>query len=147
MLRSLLSSFAIIASLICNAQSSSRMDFETYNPVSTLVVPEHKLTKAKFPFIDVHNHQWDGPGQDMKKLISQMDSLNMKVMINLSGRGYKESTGRNGFFDLADHTYLVDYMKSVAAIDSRRVRFFTNISFVNFGNKGWIEKTLHDLED
>jgi len=147
MIRSLLSSFALTAALISSAQSASRMDFETYDPVSTLVVPEHKLHKAKFPFIDVHNHQWDGPGQDVKKLITEMDSLNMKVMINLSGRGYKETQGRNGFFDLGDHAYLVDYMKSIAAVDARRVKFFTNISFVNFGNKGWIEKTLHDLED
>lgn len=35
-----------------------KMDFEDYEPPSTLVVPEHKLTKAKFPFIDVHNHQF-----------------------------------------------------------------------------------------
>src|SRR5262245_11777730 len=106
MIRSLLSSLAITATIISYAQSASHMDFETYDPVSTLVVPEHKLTKAKFPFIDVHNHQWDGPGQDIKKLTSQMDGLNMKVMINLSGRGYKETSGRNGFFDLNDHAYL-----------------------------------------
>jgi predicted TIM-barrel fold metal-dependent hydrolase len=123
------------------------MDFESYDPVSTLVVNEHKLNRAKFPFIDVHNHQWDGPGQDIKKLVSEMDGLNMRTMINLSGRGYKETSGRNGFFNINDHTYLVEYMKSVAAVDARRVKFFTNISFVNFGEKGWIEKTLHDLEE
>ncbi len=48
MLRSLFSSFAIIIVISSCAQSSSKMDFETYDPVSTLVVPEHKLTKAKF---------------------------------------------------------------------------------------------------
>ncbi|MGC4034795.1 MAG: hypothetical protein QM764_02465 [Chitinophagaceae bacterium] len=60
-------SVAIIAALSSCAQSSSHMDFETYDPVSTLVVPEHKLTKAKFPFIDVHNHQWDGTGPGYQK--------------------------------------------------------------------------------
>ncbi|MBS1576917.1 MAG: amidohydrolase [Bacteroidetes bacterium] len=143
--------FILFSFILCTlgscAQSSNTMDFETYDPVSTLVVPEHKLTKAKFPFIDVHNHQWDGPAQDIKKLVGQMDNLNMKVMINLSGRGYKESPGRNGEFDIADHNYLVRYMKSVAMADARRVKFFTNISFINFGNKGWIEKTLQDLEE
>ena len=39
------------------------MDFETYDPVSTLVVPKHIVTKAKYPFIDVHNHQWKGPAR------------------------------------------------------------------------------------
>ena len=34
------------------------MDFEAYDPPSTLVVPEHHIVKARYPFIDVHNHQW-----------------------------------------------------------------------------------------
>ena len=44
------------------------MDMESYNPKSTLVVPEHLIKKAKYPFIDVHNHQWDMPNQDLKGL-------------------------------------------------------------------------------
>src|SRR4051812_36992011 len=64
-----------------------KMDFEEYDPPSSLVLPEHKLTKAKFPFIDVHNHQFSMPTQDLNELARQMDALNMKVMVNLSGRG------------------------------------------------------------
>ncbi|TMI82627.1 MAG: amidohydrolase, partial [Bacteroidetes bacterium] len=45
------------------------MDFENYNPRSTLVVPEHKLTRAKYPFIDVHNHQYEMPDMDLSVLI------------------------------------------------------------------------------
>src|SRR5262245_44052822 len=86
MVRSLLFLFLIdVAITSCYAQPSSKMDFETYDPVSTLVVPEHKLTKAKFPFIDVHNHQWNMGSGDLSNLITDMDKLNMKVMINLSG--------------------------------------------------------------
>ena len=72
-------------SLNVAAQSTPTMDFETYNPPSTLVVPEHKLTKAKFPFIDVHNHQFGMPDMDLGTLIREMDKLNMTVMVNLSG--------------------------------------------------------------
>src|SRR6185295_15035109 len=61
------------------------MDVEEYEPVSTLKVPQHPLTHAKFPFIDVHNHQWIMPVQDLDKLVTEMDSLNMGVMVNLSG--------------------------------------------------------------
>ncbi len=64
-----------------------KMDFEDYDPPSTLVVPEHPLTRAKFPFIDVHNHQWNMPTQNLTELTEIMDKLNMAVMINLSGRG------------------------------------------------------------
>jgi uncharacterized protein len=43
---------------------NAKMDFEKYEPKSTLVVPEHKVTKAKFPFIDVHacdgESKWQG---------------------------------------------------------------------------------------
>src|SRR5258706_10667990 len=81
------------------SQANQKMDFETYNPPSTLVVPEHKITKAKFPFIDVHNHQWNVPDQDLAKLYKDMDGLNLKVMVNLSGKGYKETPGKvNGDF-------------------------------------------------
>ena len=61
------------------------MDIEEYSPISTLVVEEHKLTHSKFPFIDVHNHQWTMPVQNLGKLVTEMDSLNMAVMVNLSG--------------------------------------------------------------
>jgi predicted TIM-barrel fold metal-dependent hydrolase len=130
------------------SQAKQKMDFESYNPPSTLVVPTHKLAKAKFPFIDVHNHQWDVPDQDLGKLYKDMDGLNMKVMVNLSGKGYKETPGKvNGDFDVNDHGYLVRSMENVAKTGKRRLIFFTNISFVGFGEKGWIEKTVSELEN
>src|SRR5438046_5124852 len=78
--------FLIFIAIEGSSQTALRMDFENYNPPSTLVVPEHKLTKAKFPFIDVHNHQDDMPDMDLRTLITDMDKLNMKVMVNLTGR-------------------------------------------------------------
>jgi predicted TIM-barrel fold metal-dependent hydrolase len=62
------------------------MNFEEYEPKSTLVVPQHPRTKAKFPFIDVHNHQRREltPG-DAQKLVADMDRIGMAVMVNLSG--------------------------------------------------------------
>jgi uncharacterized protein len=61
------------------------MDFEKYTPTSTLVVPEHKLSRARFPFIDVHNHQGSMSPSSLKDLEKDMDKLNMAVMVNLSG--------------------------------------------------------------
>lgn len=61
------------------------MSFEEYNPPSTLVVPENKITRAKYPFIDIHNHQFDMPLKDLSELTAEMDSLNMAFMVNLSG--------------------------------------------------------------
>ena len=62
------------------------MDFEAYDPPSTLKTPEHIVTRARYPFIDVHNHQFNMPTQDLSELVEEMDKLNMAVMVNLSGR-------------------------------------------------------------
>jgi len=58
---------------------------EEYDPKSTLVVPEHKIERAKFPFIDIHSHHWNPTPAEVDELIRGMDSLNMQVMVNLSG--------------------------------------------------------------
>jgi predicted TIM-barrel fold metal-dependent hydrolase len=64
------------------------MSFEEYEPRSTLVVPEHPITRAKFPFIDVHAHQnraSEMNAAQVDELIEAMDAMNMAVMVNLSG--------------------------------------------------------------
>ena len=35
---------------------SQTLTFEEYEPKSTMVVPEHKIPRAKFPMIDIHSH-------------------------------------------------------------------------------------------
>lgn len=137
----------VLQSIACKAQSNQRMDFETYNPTSTLVVPQHPTYKAKFPFIDVHNHQWNVPDQNIHELYSEMDSLDMKVMINLSGKGYKETNARNGEFDVNDHSYLVRSFDNIKKSGTERLMLFTNISFVGFGEAGWTDKTVRELEN
>jgi len=109
-----------------------RMDFENYNPPSTLVVPGHKLTKAKFPFIDVHNHQESMPDMDLGTLITDMDKLNMKVMVNLSGR--------NG-------DQLKRSVKNIRDHFPKRFIVFANVNFNGVGNPGWTENAVKQLEE
>ncbi|MDG2341718.1 MAG: amidohydrolase family protein [Cytophagales bacterium] len=73
------------------------MDIEDYEPISTLRVDKNLITKSKYPFIDVHNHQFDMPIKDLSKLVIEMDSMNMGFMVNLSGfRGiYLEKSLKN----------------------------------------------------
>jgi len=69
------------------------MDFNEYEPKSTLVVPEHPRTRAKFPFIDVHNHQNRGMSEAAaQKLVADMDRIGMVTMVNLSGSSGAELT-------------------------------------------------------
>lgn len=70
------------------AQQTPPVTFEEYNPPSSLVVPAHPVTRAKFPFIDVHSHI---AGDTMsaataERMVRAMDALNMKALVNLSGR-------------------------------------------------------------
>ena len=66
---------------------SQSLDWENYDPPSTLVVPENPVVRAKFPFIDVHSHQWRMGPSDLADRVVEMDVMNMGIMVNLSGRG------------------------------------------------------------
>ena len=66
-------------------EKNNLIDIEEYSPKSTLVNKETPVFRSKYPFVDVHNHQFDMPVKDLKKLTAEMDSLNMGFMINLSG--------------------------------------------------------------
>ncbi len=122
----------IYGSAFSQAQpATQKMDFEKYDPVSTLVVPEHLISHSKFPFIDVHNHQWGMPTQDLSLLIRDMDTLNMKVMVNLSG-----GSGDN----------LKRGTEHVKATYPNRFIIFANLEFKGIGENGWTEKTVKQLE-
>ena len=74
------------------------MDIEEYSPKSTLVVPENIITKAKYPFVDVHNHIWNMPLKDLSDMVKEMDSMNMAFIINLSGSGRGTQVLRDEYF-------------------------------------------------
>ncbi|MCU0357336.1 MAG: amidohydrolase [Cyclobacteriaceae bacterium] len=133
----LLNAMLCLASLAQERPAELKMDFEAYDPPSTLVVPEHKITRAKYPFIDIHNHQGDmtSPG-NLNNLIVEMDKLNMGVMINLSGRGFRRS---------GDH--LEKSIDNINKLYPKRFVLFTNIDFGDIDNPEWQARTLKQLED
>jgi predicted TIM-barrel fold metal-dependent hydrolase len=108
------------------------MDVEEYEPISTLVVPKHELKHSKFPFIDVHNHQYTMPIQDLDKIVKEMDSLNMGVMVNLSGFRGK---------------YLEWSLDNVNKNYPNRFIIFLNINFENLDDEGWPGETLTMMEE
>src|SRR6202008_306237 len=58
---------------------------EEYLPKSALVTKEHKVERAKFPFIDIHSHHWNPTAEEVDRLVREMDTINLRVMVNLSG--------------------------------------------------------------
>ena len=108
------------------------VSFEDYNPKPTLVVPGDSIFKAKFPFIDVHGHQFQMATQDLSLLIDDMDKLNEGIMVNLSGRSGEQ---------------LQSALKNVNENYPNRFAVFANIDFEGAGVEGWIEKTVNQFEE
>ena len=105
-------------------EKNNLMDIEEYSPKSTLIVPGHPVKRSKYPFIDVHNHQFDMPIKNLPKLVSEMDSLNMAFMINLSGfRGL----------------YLRKSLENIKKNAPTRFGLFLNIDFEDIDNKFFSE--------
>src|SRR6056300_632486 len=101
-------------------EKNNLMDIEEYSPKSTLKVKETQLTRSKFPFVDVHNHQFDMPVKNLSKLVAEMDSLNMAFMVNLSGfRGL----------------YLRKSLENIRANAPLRFGLFLNIDFETIAAK------------
>jgi predicted TIM-barrel fold metal-dependent hydrolase len=127
-LLSLLLFFFFFSSYSLSAQNLS---FEEYNPKSTLVVPGKIIKKAKFPFIDVHGHQYRMPTQDLTSVIAAMDTLNMGIMVNLSGRSGSQ---------------LQKSVKNIADHYPNRFVVFANIDFSDVGKEGWTADAVKQLE-
>src|SRR6201982_1991566 len=66
-------------------QSQLVPTIEEYNPKSTLVTKEHKLERAKLPFIDIQSHHWNPTPEHVDQLVKEMDTINLRVLVNLSG--------------------------------------------------------------
>ena len=105
-----------------------------YRPRSTLVVPAHVVTKARYPAIDFHGHPQGmlGSVEALSRLGADLDGLNVRAMIvanNVSGDALK---------------------RTVATINASpsmkdRVRVLTGINFQNVG-PGWAERAVAQLE-
>src|SRR5262249_24052461 len=108
----------LLGVLSCGLALTQTMTIEEYEPRSTLVVPQHPVRRARYPFIDVHNHQSRCLKPEcVEKLVSDMDGLNLRVMVNLSG-GYGDNLKREIDAQKGRHK---DRLIVFANIDFRRL--------------------------
>ena len=121
---------AVAISLLATSLSAQTVTFEEYDPPSSLVVPENPVQRAKFPFIDVHSHQWRMGERDLNALAAEMDALNMGLMVNLSGGSGKA---------------IADAMTNIRANQPDRFVVFANLNFSNF-DENWGERAAAQLE-
>ena len=61
-----------------------------YRPVSTLVVPEHEVPRAKFPVVDLHGHPptLDDP-ETIAEVVRAMDDRNLQVIVQARAFGFR----------------------------------------------------------
>jgi uncharacterized protein len=116
--------------LSCAPPASPAPSILDYRPRSTVVAAAHLVPKAKFPVVDVHSHT-TATAQNMPKLITEMDALNLRVLVNLSGG------------DAAAVKQKVEAINGSPYKD--RFRVFANVEWNGAGGPGWQEKALADL--
>ena len=121
--------------------SSQEMSFEEYNPPSTLVVPEHIVSRAKFPFVDIHSHQGGINKERIDQLVFEMDEINMGVLVNLSGRGFGRGTSNT------QQEYIMSMLKEFQTHAPGRFMVFTNLNFAGFGDENWTRIAVKELEE
>src|SRR5688500_18470003 len=113
------------------AEGRAVMSFEDYNPVSMLKVPGQEITRAKFPFIDVHNHQRRHSPTSLGEVVREMDAMNMAIMVNLSG-GFGQS--------LRDQVMLNE------RVAPGRFVTFANLNFEGIDDPQWSARAAAQLE-
>jgi uncharacterized protein len=107
--------------------------FEEYQPRSTLRVHESDVRRARFPFVDVHNHQRPGQSADaVAAMVREMDALNMVALINLSGGTGDRLAGQVG---------------SLEGVAPTRFVTFANLDFAGIDDPAWGRRAAQRLED
>src|SRR6266699_3906088 len=112
-------------------QAQQTPTIEEYQPKSTLVTKEHRVERAKFPFIDIHSHHWNPTPGEVDWLVREMDTINLRVMVNLSG-----GTGEQ-------------LQRTVEAMKGRypsRFVVFANLSYDDLNTSGYGARAATRLE-
>src|SRR5258708_13148435 len=65
-------------------QKQQTPTIDEYQPKSTLVTKEHKIERAKFPFIDIHSHHWNPTPEEVDRLVKEMDTSTLPAWLTLS---------------------------------------------------------------
>ncbi len=107
------------------------MSITDYEPRSTLVAPRHPVARAKYPFIDVHSHHRNSSPAYLGKLLSEMDQINLRVLVNLSG---------------GSGDRLKQMAEAYKVRDSNRFAVFANIDFRGIDDAEFGKRAAAQLE-
>ncbi len=101
-----------------------------YKPSSSLVVPEHRVSRASLPVIDVHTHVYAETPEEVKEWIETMDRTGIDITVVLTG-----ATGEK-FNQLADL-----YLKSWPG----RFQLYCGLLTDNISDPDYPQKATNEL--
>jgi uncharacterized protein len=125
---------ALLALALAGNLGSQTVSIEEYEPKSTLVVPEHRPTRAKFPFIDVHNHPREFTPTALGSLLKDMDGLNMQIMVTSPVAGSWGQKTR-------------DSIDGIKAFNKDRFARMTNVDYKGIDEPGYSQRVARQLEE
>jgi predicted TIM-barrel fold metal-dependent hydrolase len=134
-----------------------------WRPQAKLVVPSHRVERARFPAVDSHNHlgRWLSPWvgnapeawtvPDVGELLTLMDATNVRSIVNLDGRWGSELQANLDRYDRAHPgrfaTFChIDWSTAVASSNVGRAAAASLGQSVQAGAKGvkiWKDLGLH----
>lgn len=113
------------------AQKLDSLLLKNYRPQSIYKIPVTTITKAKYPVIDIHAHQWFAKKEtDVKEWINRMDDFGIEKTIILT-----MLTG--AAFDSVYHVY---------APYGDRFEVWCGFDYTGYNEPGWSEKAIKELE-
>lgn len=115
------------------SRDETALTVEEYEPRSTLVVDSHPVARARYPTVDVHSHHRPGFSVDRwHGIVSEMDALNLRVLVNLSG---------------GSGAMLQRGVETIAGSDHPgRMVFFANLNFSGGVGPGFGARAAEQLE-
>lgn len=124
---------ALTATSVFTQSPPQTLTITEYKPKSALVVAEHPVPRAKYPVIDVHSHHpVTMAGAELGRIMGEMDALNLRLLINLSG-GSGERL-KQGIANIAASPY------------KDRWAFFATLDFSDLDQPGYGQRAAARLE-
>lgn len=115
----------------CAAQRADSILLKNYRPKSIYKIPVTKITKAKFPVIDMHAHPWMVKNEtELKQWIQRMDRFGIAKTVLLT-----MATGAS-----------FDSVYKVYAPYTDRFELWCGFDYTGYTEPGWSEKAVKELE-
>lgn len=123
-------SLCMILDYSSHGQDIDNLRLKDYRPRSVFKVPSSEITKAKYPVIDVHAHDYAKTAEELDIWVKRMDSLGIEKIIILTGR-----TGE------AFRELVARYSRYPSRFD-----LWCGFDYTGYDQPGWTERAVEELE-